>query len=229
MSGPVLGLALYLIRAIYNSKWYRCNGRAGQDHRVCAGQPSTVGSATGVTATRRWGRCMREAEEIMMKDIIYFNSCMHTRKRSFVNQPQRLISRHFVVAGAVVDGFADRSCQTTAIYQLHRQMSSLASTLGLCCIATALFLRAVHAGVDWNWQHGRATHYGGPNDPWSIHSGVGSLSGGARMRTALDQTVALLQLWHSRAMGGLTPSTSARGPHQLCHGILPDVSEACCA
>ncbi|EFJ47081.1 hypothetical protein VOLCADRAFT_105296 [Volvox carteri f. nagariensis] len=27
------------------------------------------------------------------------------------------------------------------------------------------------AGYDWQWHTGRATHYGGPGDPWSIHNG----------------------------------------------------------
>lgn len=39
----------------------------------------------------------------------------------------------------------------------------------------AIFLQAwflaTYVGADWDWKIGRATHYGGPGDPWTIHEG----------------------------------------------------------
>jgi hypothetical protein len=44
------------------------------------------------------------------------------------------------------------------------------SRLGVFAIATVIQL-AFAAGYDWQWRTGRATHYGGPSDPWSIMDG----------------------------------------------------------
>lgn len=41
----------------------------------------------------------------------------------------------------------------------------------LLFVLLAVFQFQATSAFDWAWHTGRATHYGGPGDPWSIHNG----------------------------------------------------------
>ncbi|KAG2427408.1 hypothetical protein HXX76_012344 [Chlamydomonas incerta] len=47
----------------------------------------------------------------------------------------------------------------------------MSAAIAIAVVALFAHMGAATAAIDWQWHTGRATHYGGAGDPWSIHNG----------------------------------------------------------